>query len=151
MSEEVVEFQGQIHVPYEWAYGEDLTRFFEGTKQKKIYGSRCPSCKGVMVPPTSYCARCYVPMEGEWIELPHTAKIDSFTVVHLPFVGQPTEPPYAYATIIVDGSDGYYLHVIGECDFDELHCDMKVEAVWNPEPKGDLYDILYWRPVKGDK
>jgi hypothetical protein len=25
---------------------------------------------------------------------------------------------------------------------------MRVEAVWNPEPKGNLYDILHGMPVR---
>lgn len=148
MTDDLFGVPGSIEIPYRWFYGETLSRFFEGTWQKKIYGSRCPFCKGVIVPRTRICGRCFAPTEPELIELPHTGRLEAFTVVYLPFPGQPKEPPYAIVHILIGGSDTSFMHLVGECDFEEIECDMRVEAVWNPEPKGNLYDILHGMPVR---
>lgn len=148
MGDEIFEVRGTVSMPYEWGYGKMLTDYFEATSRKKIYGKRCPKCGGVQVPPYESCGRCYVRTDEEMIELPGTGKLAAFTVVYLPFPGQPNEPPYAYGNIIFDGGDTYFMHLIKECPFEELKVGMPLEPVWNPEPKGDLYDILYFRPIK---
>ena len=34
----------EIKLPYELAYGATWTKFFEGMKEKKIYGTKCSRC-----------------------------------------------------------------------------------------------------------
>ncbi|RLC59324.1 MAG: DNA-binding protein, partial [Chloroflexi bacterium] len=38
---------------------------------------------------------------------------------------------------------------LGEVKPGDLKEGMKVEVVWREEPKGELADIKYFRPVKG--
>ena len=56
------------------------------------------------------------------------------------------------AVIAIVGSDGGFLHTLGEIEPDEISIGMKVEAVWKPvsERTGSILDIAYFRPRQGD-
>ena len=64
------------------------------------------------------------------------------------FPGQPTEPPYVYAFIMLDGADVQFPHILGEVDLADIRVGMRVKAVWAAERKGTLHDIEYFKPVK---
>ncbi len=113
---------------------------------KRIMGVRCLKCGAVLLPPRPYCGACFSPVT-EWVELADEGEVMTFTVVHLPFPGQPTEPPYAYAFIMLDGADVQFPHILGEIDFDDIEVGTRVKAVWSEDRKGTLHDIEYFRPV----
>ncbi|MBI4614299.1 MAG: Zn-ribbon domain-containing OB-fold protein [Planctomycetes bacterium] len=141
--------EGEVVVPYRWSFGRSLGRFFEGLARRKIYGARCLSCKKVLVPPTNLCGACFSGTEDEWIEIGPAGVVTAATTVYLSFPGQPREPPYTWVTLALDGADSGFFHVIEEADPSEVKVGMRVEPVWNPAPKGDINDILYYRPVRG--
>jgi uncharacterized OB-fold protein len=140
----VKEVRGQIAIPYRWSYGQALTRFFEESRDnKRLMGTKCPRCASVVVPAARICTRCFVEMT-EWVEVSDHGVLDTFTTVHLPFPGQPTEPPYTYGLVLLDGANTYFSHLIDE-PVETLACGMRVEAVWAEHPKGDLFDILHFK------
>ena len=61
---------------------------------------------------------------------------------------QPLDVPSLPAVIAIDGSDGGFLHVLGEVAPDDVSIGMAVEAVWKPvgERTGSILDIAYFRP-----
>jgi uncharacterized OB-fold protein len=65
---------------------------------------------------------------------------------------QPLDEPELPAVIAIDGSDGGFLHTLGEVEPDEIRIGMKVEAVWKPvsERTGSILDIAYFRPRQAD-
>ena len=140
----VKEVRGQISIPYRWSYGKSLTRFFEESRDnKRLMGTKCPRCASVIVPAARICTPCYVETT-EWVEVSDHGVLATFTTVHLPFPGQPTEPPYTYGLITLDGASTYYSHLINE-PVESLACGMRVQAVWSENRKGDLFDILYFK------
>ena len=50
--------------------------------------------------------------------------------------------------IAIDGSDGGFLHKLGEVAAEDVSIGMTVEAVWRPEADrtGSVLDIAYFRP-----
>ena len=146
MEEQIKEVSRVLAVPYKWSYGQQLTQFFENTKKKVILGSYCPKCDAVMVPATTQCTKCFGKIESKPFPVSDHGRIDGYTIVYLPWPGQPTEPPYCMCTVILDGANTNMIHITGEVDFDKIHCEMRVQAVWSKKPKGDLYDILYFKP-----
>lgn len=148
-NEPVTEILGQRVVPYHWSYGESFQGFFESTRDRGVLtGSKCPVCKGVLVPSVHMCGRCFCDVE-EIVDLPDTGVLSAYTVVYLPFPGQPTEPPYCYGYITLDGADTMFPHMIGGVEFDDIYVGMRVQAVWeDPDKrKGDLFDIRYFEPA----
>ena len=139
----VKEVRGQVHIPYRWSYGRWLSRFFaESRDNRRLMGTRCPRCASVMVPAARICPRCYVEA-SEWVEVSDHGVLATFTTVQLPFPGQPTEPPYTYGLILLDGASTYYSHLIDE-PVERLACGMRVQAVWAEHRKGDLFDIRHF-------
>ena len=138
---------GELDLEFRYAYGEHYDRFFrEMRDNRRIMGVRCPNCRKVLLPPRPYCGLCYEPVT-EWVPLADEGYVMTYTVVYLPFLGQPTEPPYAYAFIMLDGADVQLPHILGEVDFDDIEVGMRVKAVWSEDRKGTLHDIRYFRPA----
>jgi uncharacterized OB-fold protein len=140
----VKEVRGKVSIPYRWSYGDALTRFFEESREhKRLMGTRCGRCHSVIVPAARICTRCFAETI-EWVEVGDHGVLETYTTVHLPFPGQPTDPPYTYGLVLLDGASTYYSHLINETA-DGLSCGMRVQAVWSEERKGDLFDILYFK------
>ncbi len=136
------------HVPYHWCYGKSNTEFFERLKEESMfYGSKCTSCNKVVVPIAGLCARCFADTEPDAVPVKDEGVLDSFTIVYLPYPGQPSTPPYAYGMIKLDGSSNYFMHMVDGIPLEDIKVGMKVKAVWNDERKGDFYDIKYFKPV----
>ncbi len=149
MTEPVKKVMHTWYVPYTWTYGKRATEFLERMRdEKKIYFSRCSSCKKVIIP-TSICGTCFAPLEDEPVPVSDEGVLECFTVVYLPFPSQPASPPYAYGYIRLNGSSSIIPHIIEEVDYDDLKVGMRVKAVWRDERTGDFYDIKYFKPVDG--
>mgnify|MGYP001589386293 CR=1 FL=1 len=149
MSGPVRHVRQTVSLPYRWSYGKNLSRFFVALRdEKRFLGRRCPTCKAVHVPPVEVCGRCFARCEPDWIEVGPRGKLHSYTTVCLPFPGQPTEPPYTFAMITLDGTDTNFTHRVAEAEDHELAIGLVVEPVWNPTRRGNLHDVLYFRPVR---
>jgi len=143
-----------VRLPHKYAAGPVWTRFYEGLKQGKIYGTKCPRCNKVFVPARGYCPSCHVDMD-EWIEDLQQGEIVSwaFSTSH-EFFGMPVKPPFIIALIRLDGTDCNFLHFIGGRGLksagsigNEVKTGQRVKAVWNAEKKGHMMDIMYFEPV----
>lgn len=151
---DIEEIKGYLEIPFEYSYGQYFPVFYNGLKEKKILAVTCPECKGVILPPRPYCGKCFVDVEEDWVELSDEGVVKSYTIVHIPFTGQPTEPPYCYALIRLDGKDGRpnmntdFHHRIDEIDdLEAVRIGMRVKAVWKEHRLGNIHDILYFKPV----
>ena len=152
--------EGSIKVDYRHSYGNSLTKFFAGTKNKIIYGARCTKCKKISVPAVIICGKCFAVTEDEWISLNQIAVLRAYTIVLLPFPGQPKEPPYVWGMLRFEDASTDFPHLVEFEDLElkpftpldeinkRLKIGMKVKAVWNEKRCGDLYDIKYFLPVK---
>jgi uncharacterized OB-fold protein len=78
--------------------------------------------------------------------------VQTFSICHVSWDMQQLEEPVLPAVISIDGSDGGFLHVLGEVEPDDVRVGMAVEAVWKPvsERTGSILDIAYFRPRRGD-
>ncbi|MBI4615094.1 MAG: SCP2 sterol-binding domain-containing protein [Planctomycetes bacterium] len=137
-----------VAVRYGWSCGKNLTLFYRETRDRKRFvGRRCPKCRAVHVPPVEVCGKCFARCEEGLVEVGPGGRLDSWTTVHLPFPGQPTEPPYVFAMIQLDGSNTLLSHRVAGAQEEDLRIGMRVEPVWSEERKGNLHDVLYFRPA----
>lgn len=140
----------RLHIPYKWAYGKSMSRFFTEMKDnKKLYGKKCPKCSRVSCPPKSYCGECFVSTD-EFVELSDIAELSSYTTIHMVFPGQPKEPPYISAWVKPGGADSMLFHILHADSEEDLYVGKKVKAIWRDdnERKGSIYDIKYFEPVE---
>ena len=143
----VEEISGKIDIRFRHTMGPYFERFFDELRDnRKIMGIRCTGCGVVLLPPRPYCSLCYAPT-GQWVELSDEGRVMTFTQVRASFPGQPVEPPYIYAFIMLDGADAHFPHIIGEVDPAGVRVGMRVKAKWAEDRKGTLHDIEYFRPA----
>jgi acetyl-CoA C-acetyltransferase len=132
---------------YSWDAGVAVGRFLDGLRAGKILGRECRRCERVLVPPRMFCERCFRETDA-WIEVEHSGTVQTYSICHVSWDMQPLDPPEIPAVISIDGSDGGFLHMLGEVDPDEVRIGMEVEAVWRPvgERTGSILDIAHFRP-----
>lgn len=142
-----------VWLPYRFALGPVFYRWFEGLKEEKIWGSRCPQCKKVLVPARSFCPECNQDMD-EWVELSPEGRVVTWTLAAKEFFGAPAHPPLISALIRLDGADCELLHLIAGFDVSDPEAvkqkvkkGARVRAVWNEEKKGSMLDLEYFEPI----
>jgi len=136
---------------YSWDAGVAVGRFLDGLRAGKILGRECRRCERVLVPPRMFCERCFRETDG-WIEVEHTGTVQTYSICHVSWDMQPLDPPEIPAVISIDGSDGGFLHLLGEVEPEAVRIGMDVEAVWKPvgERVGSILDIAHFRPRRQD-
>ena len=110
-------------------------------------GTKCSICGRVYIPARSVCLECYEDME-EWVEVSKRGVLETYTIVYEKNPIFPSDRPFAIGVIKLDGADTGLVHRLGEVDFTEIRIGMRLEAVFADFPKGDIRDILYFRPVE---
>ncbi len=136
------------YLKYNFTAGEATSRFLSQVKQGRLVGQRCPACDSVYVPPRGACAACGVATDEE-VPVSDKATVESFTIVHIPIPGNPIQPPYIIANLVVDGANISFIHLLSECVNDEVHQGQRVQAVWKDESEWDyaLDNIQYFKPI----
>ena len=122
--------------------------FREIQENARFLGTVCPACGITYVPPRLYCEQCFAHLE-EWVEVPATGRVHTFTVVHLHLDGNPLPEPRVMAFVHLDDTSGGLVHFLGEVEPERVCIGMCVEAVFKDkaERKGGILDIEYFRPV----
>ena len=139
-----------VGAEYAWDAGVAIGRFLDGLEAGAIFGRRCRKCERVLVPPRMFCERCFRPTDA-WIEVADTGVVQTFSICYVRWDMEPLDPPEVPAVIAIDGSDGGFLHKLGEVATQDVAIGMAVEAVWKPEAErsGSILDIAYFRPRRG--
>lgn len=154
MAKEYRTVSNNVALPYAWALGKTWTRFFDGLKEEKIWGTMCGNCKKVYVPARSFCPECLKDME-EWVQVKDEGTVVSWTLVNSRYHGQAKKPPYIIALIRLSGADNLFVHNIEGYDLSDikkvrkgLKKGTKVRAVWSSGKNGDISDIAHFAPAK---
>ena len=127
-----------VNLQFNYAAGEAASRFLIALRdEKRIYGTRCPECRRVLVPARSFCPRCFV-APGEWIEVGPAGTL----------IAVAPAQPLPIALIQLDGADTALAHRIGEADAITLRIGLRVIPVFAETRAGNILDIAYFRPVE---
>ena len=153
MSEEKVMVEGfdaPVNLKYTFAAGAATSKFLREIKKGNIVGQRSAVTGFVSVPPRGACPISGTPMTEE-VTLPETGTIMSYTIVHIPIPNAPVKPPFIVANIVLDECDQTFIHLVSECDNDNLAIGQKVKAVWKDESEWgwSLENIKYFVPIEG--
>jgi uncharacterized OB-fold protein len=136
-----------VRLDYTVTPGRAMTRYLTALSQGRLVGQRCPSCRKVYLPPRGSCPTCGVATEDE-VEVAHRGTVVSFCIVRVPYPGQQIKPPYVAASILLDGADIPFYHLIQEMPAEDVRMGLRVEAVWRePAERGPTAEsIRYFRP-----
>jgi uncharacterized OB-fold protein len=138
-----------VRLHYEHTASPGESEFLRGLAAGRLLGQRCPACGKVYVPPRAACPTDGVPTADE-VELPDTGTVTTFCVVNVPFRGQRVPTPYVAASIVLDGADIPFQHLILGCDPGEVRMGMRVAAVWKPRDQWGttVENIDHFRPTR---
>ncbi len=142
-------WEGNMPTQGRYTVGIAGERFFREIQENgEFLGTVCPTCGITYVPPRLYCEQCFAHLD-EWVEVPTTGRVYTFTVVHLDLDGNRLPEPRVMAFVHIDGSDGGLVHFLGEVEPDQVCIGMCVEAVFKEKAdrKGSILDIAYFKPV----
>lgn len=142
--------RGELPVESLYTAGVAGDRFLRALKDKgRFLGTRCPDCDEVYVPPGIYCEKCFARLE-EWIELPASGTLESWTMVYVGLDGKPLPEPKAVGLIRLDGATTGLVHYLAVKKDDKLEIGLPVKAVLKPpkQREGAITDILHFVPVR---
>jgi uncharacterized OB-fold protein len=130
--------------------GTATARFLNAIAEKRLIGQRCPSCRKVYVPPRGSCPTCAVASEEE-VEVAARGTVTSFCIVRVPYPGQTIKPPYCSASILLDGADIPFLHLVGDVQVEDVRMGMRVEAAWvDDSERGPTVESIRWFAPTGE-
>jgi uncharacterized OB-fold protein len=136
---------------YSHSYGL-VSPFFKGLLEGRLKGTKCPKCGTMYCPPRAHCwnPKCRV-ADCEWVDLPLTGAIHTFTVQCLAAAPFEHQLPFSMGWVKIDGADttlAMMLHIPPKELF--IGQKVKIEFVPKEQRKGDLMDC-YAVPVAGQK
>jgi uncharacterized OB-fold protein len=116
-------------------YADAATQpFWEAALEGRLLGSRCTKCGTFVMPPQPRCFNCQND-SFDWVELPGTGTIYSFTVVRHPLSPQLQEVvPYVSGIIELDGTQGAGARMIAnivDCDPESVRVGDKVRVTFD--------------------
>lgn len=154
---ELITIPGHWSFDYTYFAGESASRFFHelGTN-RRIMGTKCPSCKRLLVPARAFCDAC-MERTGEWVEVGPEGTLETFTIITTAFPGLP-KPPIVMAYVTLDGADTALINlVLGEDLRDieaaarRLNAQPRVVARFIDDPKGRITDFTFELLPQGDQ
>ena len=126
---------------YLYSYGR-VSRFFrEVMENKKIYATRCNSCKFTWSPPRGGCPKCHG--ELEWVPLSGEGTITSYCIVYVGTSEFDHEVPYAVGYIRMDGCDTSMYQRIYTKDLKKLRVGLRVKAAFKEDRQGTVNDFYF--------
>jgi uncharacterized OB-fold protein len=142
-------YHGKIHIPNTYSAGAVGSRFLiELRDNKRIMGTRCPTCNLVYVPARSVCRDCFGQL-SEWVEVSQQGILLTYAVAYQGNAVQPSALPITYGIVQLDGADTGFVHMLGEVAPAQLKVGMKVKAVFKvkKERVASILDIKYFKPI----
>ncbi|MDY7076929.1 MAG: Zn-ribbon domain-containing OB-fold protein [Chloroflexota bacterium] len=143
-------WEGDMPTQGRYTVGIAGEKFFREIKDNsKFLGTVCPTCGITYVPPRLYCERCFAHLE-EWVEVPITGMVYTFTTVHLDLDGNRLPEPRIMAFVRLDGTDGGLVHYLDGVEPNQVCIGMPVEAVFKKKAdrQGSILDIEYFKPLE---
>ena len=140
-----------IAASFSWSVGKYMDRYIKELKNKKLFGVKCSKCGYVYLPPRMICGSCFTKIE-EWVEVSDKGTVESFTIGQVELdreVGglKELEEPEIIGLTKHDETDSCVVHRLGEVKPEDVKIGMRVQAVWVDEPKGELIDLKYYKPI----
>lgn len=149
MSQQGRTIQAHWDLTYNHAIGPTASYFFDKIKEnQRIVGKRCSHCERILVPPRSFCDRCYVETE-DWVEVKNEGIIEAFTIIYQQFKSLP-KPPYALAYVLLEGADTAIAGMVREIELSdikkatcELYIGAQVKVIFAKECRGSVLDFWF--------
>jgi uncharacterized OB-fold protein len=135
-----------MEYPYRRSLGPVLGRFFTGLRDGRIEGNKTASGR-VLVPPMEYDPETGEDISDDWVEVGPVGVVTSWTWIAEPRACHPSDVPFAYALIQLDGADTPMLGVVRADGESAMRTGMRVRVRWADERSGRIQDIAGFAPA----
>jgi uncharacterized OB-fold protein len=130
-----------LEYTYKRSLGPVLSRFFTALRDRRFLGIRRPDGT-VIVPPKEYDPETGQGLD-DWVDVSDQGVVQSWSWVSHPRPQQPFEHPFAYALVLLDGSDTPFIHVVDVPGEESMNTGMRVKARWADETTGSITDFAF--------
>ena len=137
---------------FSWSTGFIMEKFIQELANRKILAAKCPKCGYTYVPPRNRCGKCNAKIEEKnLINLSGKGKLVSYTTANVQLDGngnfQDLEKPVVIGAIKLDNADSTIFMPLEGIKPKELKEGLKVKVQWREETKGELSDMMCFRPA----
>lgn len=136
-----------VEYPYKRTVGTLLSRFFLSLQEGRLEGTKGSDGR-VYFPPAEFD-----PVTGEqldeWVTLPETGTVVTWSWQSVPQPNQPLEHPFAWALITLDGAAVPMLHAVDAGDMARIRTGSRVKVRWAAERSGGVRDIACFDLLEG--
>lgn len=135
--------QAPVTVAFDYtrSVGPVLGRFLTGIRERRFVGARTSDGR-VVVPPPEFDPLTHE-ATSDFVDLPDTGTVTSWTWVSEPVKGQPFDRPFAFALVTLDGADAPILHAVDVAAPEDMSTGMRVRARWAEEREGVITDFVF--------
>ena len=138
---------------FNWSVGFQMERFIKALGKKKLLASKCPKCGYIYTPPRNRCGKCYSPIEEkDNIELSGKGELVGYSAAHVELDGAGNfvdlKKPVLIGAVKLEGADSTMFMPLEGVKEKDLKEGLKVAVAWAEKPKGEIPDILGFKPQK---
>ena len=135
----------ELGFTYTRSTGPVVGRFLTELKKRNIVGIKASDGR-VIVPPMEYDPDTAEEL-SEFVEVGQEGEIISFAWVKHPREAHPSERPFAWAMIKLDGADVPMVHWVASDSEELVSTGGRVKATWSDDTKGCITDIACFELV----
>ena len=125
-------------IDYLFSYAQD-SPFFKGLSEKKLLGTKCEKCSCTYATPRTYCRICGC--RCNWVELPQTGIVHTFTTCHYTTYASKGKTPYHLVLVELSGLETFFLSQLKGIKEEKIKIGMKVQARFRKRPRFNASDI----------
>ena len=135
----------ELGYTYTRSTGPVVGRFLTELRNRKIVGIKGSDGR-VIVPPMEYDPDTAAEL-SEFVEVGQQGEIVSFAWVKEPREAHPSDKPFAWAMIKLDGADVPMVHCVAADAESAVTTGARVQVVWADETVGMITDIRHFELV----
>jgi uncharacterized OB-fold protein len=132
------EDEGMVEQPQAFT----IEQFFKSISQKRLMGGKCRKCGKVHLPPRPLCDNC-LSTDFEWVELPKTGRLLTYTIIHVAPTQFQCMAPYAVG--IVQLEDGVKISgMIRDVPLDKIRVGMPLKMEFEEAQQRQEQQAQQW-------
>src|SRR3954451_20772838 len=135
----------KVEFDYTRSLGPVLSRFMSALRQHQVLGGVLSDGR-VVVPPPEYDPITHQAV-SELVPVSDFGVVKSWSWVPEPVAQQPSDRPFAFAQMLLDGADAPLLHAVVVESPADISTGMRVRARWAEETTGTIRDIAWFEPA----
>jgi uncharacterized OB-fold protein len=135
----------KVEFDYTRSLGPVLSQFMSALKQHAVLGGVLSDGR-VVVPPPEYDPITHAAV-SELVPVSDFGVVKSWSWVSEPVDRQPLDRPFAFAQVLLDGSDAPILHAVAVDSPADISTGLRVKIRWADQPTGTIRDIAWFEPA----